>query len=333
MEAISIARALAARTRQNLNVDRELIGQGLGNIFGSFFQAYPSSGSFSRSAVNLSSGAVTGFSAVVTGLIVAATLLVLTPLLYHLPQATLAAVIIMAVANLVKVAPIVYAWRVQRHDGIVAVVVFSLTLILAPQLEWGIIAGLLLSLGLFLYRTMKPRVVSLSLHYDGSLRDAELYNLQSCDSIAVIRFDGALYFANTGHFEDAMLERAASKPWLRYIVVDAEGINEIDATGEEMLHLLARRLKAAGVELVFARAKKQVLDVLVRTRFVQHLGEEHFTRLRNQAIEFAREEIDCDCEECPLLVAMPRSEQDGELTCPAAIRARDAAAAEAADQD
>lgn len=332
MEAISVAKAIAARTRQRLDPNQELIGQGLGNFVGSFFQSYPVSGSFSRSAVNLSTGAVTGFSAVVTGLIVAATLLVLTPLLYHLPQATLAAVIIMAVVNLVRIEPIVYAWRVQRHDGIVAVVVFGLTLILAPQLEWGIVAGLLLSLGLFLYRTMKPRVVSLSLHYDGSLRDAELYNLQSCDSIAVIRFDGALYFANTGHFEDAMLERAANKPWLRFIVVDAEGINEIDATGEEMLHLLARRLHAAGIELVFARAKKQVLDVLVRTRFVEHLGEEHFTRLRNQAIDFARSEIDCNCEQCPLLVAMPRTEQDDELICPAAVRARDAAAAAERDQ-
>ena len=145
----------------------------------------------------------------VTGLIVGLTLLLLTPLLYHLPQATLAAIIIMAVVNLVKLKPIVYAWRVQKHDGAVAVVVFVLTLILAPQLEWGIVAGLILSLGMFLYRTMKPRVVQLSRHFDGSLRDAHLYNLRTCDSIAVIRFDGALYFANTGYFEDMVLERAA----------------------------------------------------------------------------------------------------------------------------
>lgn len=321
MEAISVARAIAARTRQRLDPNQELIGQGLGNLTGSFFQSYPVSGSFSRSAVNQVAGAITGFSAVVTGLIVAATLLLLTPMLYHLPQATLAAVIIMAVINLFRLAPIVYAWRVQRHDGVVAVVAFTLTLVLAPDLEWGIVAGLILSLGLFLYRSMKPRVVLLSRHFDGSLRDAELYNLQTCDSISVIRFDGVLYFANTGYFEERVLERAANKPYLRYIVIDAEGINEIDATGEEMLHMLATRLQAAGIELIFARAKKQVLDILVRTRFVQHIGEDHFTRLRTQAFAFARERLECDSDQCPLLTALSRSEQSREINCPAARRA------------
>ncbi len=328
MEAISVARAIAARTRQRLDPNQELIGQGLGNLAGSFFQSYPVSGSFSRSAVNQIAGAITGFSAVVTGLIVAATLLLLTPLLFHLPQATLAAVIVMAVINLFRVTPIVYAWRVQRHDGSVAVITFFLTLILAPDLEWGIVAGLILSLGLFLYRSMKPRVVVLARHFDGSLRDAELYNLQTCNSISVIRFDGVLYFANTGYFEERVLERAASKPYLRYIVIDAEGINEIDATGEEMLHMLATRLKAAGIELIFARAKKQVLDVLVRTRFVQHLGEDHFTRLRTQALTYARERIDCDSDQCPLLVALSRADQTREITCPAARRAMAAEVAE-----
>ncbi|MGB5277541.1 MAG: SulP family inorganic anion transporter, partial [Gammaproteobacteria bacterium] len=135
MEAISIAKAMAARTRQRLDPNQELIGQGFGNIVSGLFQGYAVSGSFSRSAVNINAGAITGFSAVVTGLAVGATLLFLTPLLYHLPQATLAAVIMMAVINLVKIEPIIYAWRVQPHDGIVAIVTFVLTLIVAPHLE------------------------------------------------------------------------------------------------------------------------------------------------------------------------------------------------------
>ena len=325
MEAISVAKAIAARTRQRLDPNQELIGQGLGNLTGSFFQSYPVSGSFSRSAVNQIAGAITGFSAVVTGLIVAATLLLLTPLLYHLPQATLAAVIIMAVINLFKVAPILYAWRVQKHDGIVAVVAFALTLILAPELEWGILAGLIMSLGLFLYRTMKPRVALLSRHYDGSLRDAELYNLHTCDSISVLRFDGVLYFANTGYFEDRVLERAAKKPYLRYIIIDAEGINEIDATGEEMLHMLAKRLETVGIELLFARAKKQVMDILERTGFVKQIGEEKFRRLRRQSFDYAREQINCKSDKCPLVVALPRSEEAEVVSCPAALRAMAAA--------
>ena len=328
MEAISVAKAIAARTRQRLDPNQELIGQGLGNLTGSFFQSYPISGSFSRSAVNQIAGAITGFSAVVTGLIVAATLLLLTPLLYHLPQATLAAVIIMAVINLFKVAPIIYAWRVQKHDGVVGVVAFALTLMLAPDLEWGIVAGMIMSLGLFLYRTMKPRVVLLARHYDGSLRDAELYNLHTCDSITVLRFDGVLYFANTGYFEDRVLERAAKKPYLRYIVIDAEGINEIDATGEEMLHMLAKRLETVGIELIFARAKKQVMDILERTHFVRQIGEEHFTRMREQAFDFAREQLNCHSSKCPLMVAVPRNEETEIVSCPAALRAMAAAVKE-----
>jgi len=113
MEAISIAKAMAAQTKQRLDADQELVGQGLSNIVASFFQGYPVSGSFSRSAVNITAGAQTGFSAVVTGSFVGITLLFLTPLLYHLPQATLAAVIIMAVINLIKFRPVKYAWKVQ----------------------------------------------------------------------------------------------------------------------------------------------------------------------------------------------------------------------------
>ncbi|MCU7808417.1 MAG: sodium-independent anion transporter, partial [Candidatus Thiodiazotropha sp. (ex Semelilucina semeliformis)] len=148
MEAISIAKAMAARTRQRLNANQELIGQGLSNVVSSVFSGYPVSGSFSRSAVNINAGAITGFSSIVTGLVVAITLIFLTPLLYHLPQATLAAVIIMAVINLIKIEPIIHAWKAQPHDAIVAVVTFVLTLVFAPHLDKGIIVGVLLSLGL-----------------------------------------------------------------------------------------------------------------------------------------------------------------------------------------
>lgn len=320
MEAISVAKAMAASTRQRLDPNQELIGQGLGNIVGSFFQGYPVSGSFSRSAVNIDAGAVTGFSAVVTGAIVGITLLFLTPLLYHLPQATLAAVIIMAVANLIKVEPIIYAWRVQKHDGVVAVVAFSLTLIFAPHLEWGIVAGVLLSLGLFLYRSMRPRVSLLARHPDGTLRDAEVHGLQTCESISLIRFDGPLYFANTGYFEDVILERAANKPHLKYIIIDAEGINEIDATGEEMLHELSKRLKSAGIQIIFSRFKKQIMDILEKTGFVTYLGEENFTRLRSHAFRLARESIACASKSCPLIFSQPLMEEMQKESCPAAIR-------------
>ena len=311
MEAISIAKAMAARTRQRLDPNQELIGQGLGNLVSGLFQGYAVSGSFSRSAVNINAGAITGFSAVVTGLAVGATLLFLTPLLYHLPQATLAAVIMMAVINLVKIEPIIYAWRVQPHDGIVAIVTFILTLIVAPHLETGIVTGVLLSLGLFLFRTMRPRISILSRDPDGTLRDAKVRQLATCENISVIRFDGPLFFANTGYFNDTILDRVAAKPDLKFVIIDAEGINEIDATGEEMLHELDKRLQAAGIELLVARAKKQIMDILKRTGFVETMGTERFFRLRTHAFEYAWEKLgDNHADTCPLKVPQPLSDEE-----------------------
>jgi SulP family sulfate permease len=304
MEAISIAKAMAARTRQRLDANQELVGQGLGNILSSLSSGYAVSGSFSRSAVNIDAGAVTGFSSVVTGAVVGITLLFLTPLLYHLPQATLAAVIIMAVINLVKIAPIRYAWRVQKHDGAVAVITFAMTLLWAPHLDKGIMVGVLLSLLLFLYRTMEPRVAVLSRAPDGTLRDAEIHKLETCRNIVLIRFDGSLYFANTGYFEDKVLERAALKPDLKFVIIDAEAINSIDATGEEMLHNLAERLGETGVELLFARAKKQIWDVFRRTGLTRELGDDHFFALRTHAFNYAWDKLgDNHAETCPLRLA------------------------------
>jgi SulP family sulfate permease len=306
MEAISIAKAMAASTRQRLDANQELVGQGLGNIFSSLSQGYAVSGSFSRSAVNISAGAKTGFSAVVTGAVVGITLLWLTPLLYHLPQATLAAVIIMAVINLVKVAPIKHAWKVQRHDAAVSLITFVLTIIWAPHLDKGIMVGVLLSLALFLYRSMAPRIAVLSRDPDGSLRDAEVRKLETCRNISLIRFDGSLYFANTGYFEDKILERVALKPDLQFVIIDAEGINSIDSTGEEMLGMLTERLREAGVELIFARAKKQLWDTFERTGLMEKLGRDHMFALRTQAFNYAWDRLgDNHAETCPLRVPQP----------------------------
>ncbi|MEN8206340.1 MAG: sulfate permease [Pseudomonadota bacterium] len=306
MEAISIAKAMAASTRQRLDANQELVGQGLGNIFSSLSQGYAVSGSFSRSAVNFGVGARTGFSAVVTGVVVGITLLWLTPLLYHLPQATLAAVIIMAVINLVKIEPIKHAWKVQRHDAAVAIITFVLTIIWAPHLDKGIMVGVLLSLALFLYRSMAPRIAVLSRDPDGSLRDAEVRKLETCRNISLIRFDGSLYFANTGYFEDKILERVALKPDLKYVIIDAEGINSIDSTGEEMLGMLTERLREAGVELIFARAKKQLWDTFERTGLIDKLGRDHMYALRTQAFNYAWDQLgDNHAETCPLRVPRP----------------------------
>ena len=308
-EAISVAKAIAAQTRQRLDANQGLVGQGLANITASLFQGYAVSGSFSRSAINLAAGARTGFAAIASGIVVMITLLFLTPLLYHLPQPTLAAVIILAVFNLIKFKPIKYAWRVQKHDAIVAMITFILTLILAPHLEHSILVGVVLSMGLYMYRTMRPRIAVLAMQSDGSLGDAEANILKTCPKISILRFDGSLFFANTGYFEEKVLERVASKDELKYIIIDAEGINEIDATGEEMLHQLAVRLHSLGIEFLFCRTKKQVMDVFLRTGFASDQWMDHFCHTEEQAIKFAWDRIeDCNEERCPLSI---------DDTCPA----------------
>lgn len=289
VEAISIAKAMASQTRQRLSANQELVGQGLANIASGVFSGYAVSGSFSRSAVNFAAGAMTGFSSVVTGALVALTLLFLTPLLYHLPQATLAAVIIMAVVNLIKIAPIKHAWKVEPHDGIVAVVTFVATLAFAPHLDKGILLGVVLSLGLFLYRTMSPNLVEVARDVDGTMRDAKAHNLKTSDTVAVYRFDGDLYFANTGYMEGKLLNNVAQKPSLKVLVLDMESIDQVDSTGEEMLEKLSDRLKSAGIEFYIARVKFRVYEAFQRSGLARHIGEDRFFRERKYALNHAKE--------------------------------------------
>ncbi|MBI5040951.1 MAG: sulfate permease, partial [Gammaproteobacteria bacterium] len=226
MEAIAIAKAMATQTRQRLDTNQELVGQGLANIASGLFQGYPVSGSFSRSAVNINAGAKTGMSSVFTALFVLLTLLFLTPLLYHLPQAVLAAIIIMAVIGLVNFQAVKHAWHANRHDGIAAVVTFIATLAFAPHLDNGIMVGAGLALVLFLMRTMKPRVAQLGRYKDGTLRDISVNpGLPTSEHVVAMRFDGQLYFANVSFFEDTVLTALADHPKATYFLVVGDGIN------------------------------------------------------------------------------------------------------------
>lgn len=307
MEAISIAKAMALKTKQRLDANQELFGQGISNVVSSLSQGYPVSGSFSRSAVNINNGAITGFSSIVTGIIVGVTLLFFTPLLYYLPQATLAAVIIIAVIKLIRFKPLKHEWDVQPHDAVVSVITFVLTILMAPHLDKGMLIGVMLSLGLYVWRSRRPHMAILSRHKDDTLRDADKHILPTCDVITVLRFDGPLYFANAGYFEDQVLERLAAKPKLKYLLIDAEGINEIDATGEEMLHELLSRLNKMDIELVFARAKGPIVELFNRMHLTERLGNQCHFRTRTKALTYCWQNIidngicEKDCpSECPL---------------------------------
>jgi SulP family sulfate permease len=287
MEAISIAKAIAAKTKDRIDPNQELVGQGLANIAGSFSQAFPVSGSFSRSAVNMNAGAKTGMSSVITAVFVLLTLLFLTPLLYHLPQAVLAAVIIMAVIGLINFGAIKHAWHANKHDGIAAVVTFVATLAAAPHLDKGIMVGAGLALGLYLYRTMTPRVAILGRFADGTLRDIKVNELPESQVVEAVRFDGRLYFANVSYFEDAILEAVAHHKRLAYMIIVSDGINEIDASGEEVMRHLVERLRASGITVIFAGLKKQVIDVFRATGLFDYIGQQNIYATADQAIEAA----------------------------------------------
>ena len=304
MEAISIAKAVAARTKQRLDPNQELIGQGLGNLAGSFSMAYPTSGSFSRTAVNMNMGATSGLSSVFTALIVLIAMLFLTPLLYHLPQAVLAAIIIMAVGGLVNIEAVKHAWKAHKHDGAAAIVTFVATIFFAPHLDNGILIGAGLAIVLFLLRTMKPRVALLGRSSDGTLRDIKVNpDLPTSEHIMAMRYDGSLYFANVSYFEDAVLEALVDRPNAKYVLIVGDGINQMDASGEEVVHHLFERLHDAGVTLVFSGLKRQVIDVMRQTGLFDLIGQHNIFATEDQAITAIYERLGSVAQEdlfCPV---------------------------------
>jgi len=311
VEAFSIAKAVASKTRQHLSADQEMVGKGLANLVAGVTQGYAVSGSFSRTAVAYDAGAKTGFSAIVSGIIVGITLLFLTPLLYHLPVATLAAIIIVAVIGMIHFQPFKHAWSVNPHDGFVALTVFLSTLYFAPHLEWGIFIGVALSISFYLFRTMKPHFAEVALNEDGTFRDAKIFNLETSATAAFYRYDGDLYFANAGYLERKLLNAVADKPQLKVLVLDLEAVDQIDVTGEEMLSHMSERLEEAGIEFCITRTKLKVEDALKRSGLYDVIGENHFFGKRVHAIEAIQEKYGNKVDVSHLTVHKP-VEVEGE---------------------
>jgi MFS superfamily sulfate permease-like transporter len=273
MEAISVAKAMAAITGQRLDPNRELVGQGLANICGAVAKSYPISGSFSRSAINLQSSAISSLSSVFTSLAVVVVLLFFTPLLYHLPQSVLAAIIMMAVVGLVNVRGFIHAWKAQWYDGAISIITFVATLAFAPHLDRGIGVGVILSILVFLYKSMRPKVVDLSLGADRVLHDCVASGLDECRYIDVVRFDGPLFFANASYLEDQIRNRRRS----------------IDASGEEALSLTVDRVRSAGIDISLSGVNRSVMSVLKRTHLIVKIGEDHVYPTVEEAISAIRQ--------------------------------------------
>ncbi|MGD8784558.1 MAG: SulP family inorganic anion transporter [Thioalkalispiraceae bacterium] len=285
MEATSISKAIATSTGDRVNTSKELVGQGLANIAGSFFGSYTVSGSFSRSAVAARSGAKTGLFAIISALAVVAVLLFFTSYLYHLPQAVLAVIVMMAVFSLIRIAPLIHAWKVDRIGAIIGVITFFATILMAPAIADGILLGIALTILHYLIKTMKPRVEVLARKEDGTLGGIRAHGLDPISEYYVpVRFDGSLTFVNVAYFEDMILEAHSDFPQAKIILVVGSSINEVDASGEEKIREIAERLQKVGVRLVFSGLKHQVLRVFKRSGLVAYLGDDAFYKDKETAL-------------------------------------------------
>jgi SulP family sulfate permease len=288
LETISIGKSLEAKQDEyRIRPNQELIALGLSNMVGSLFKAYPSTSSFSRSAINQESGAKTGMAALISVVMVVITLLFLTPLFYHLPQAVLAAIIIVAVFGLINFKEAIFLWKANQLDFCLMLATFLATLLLG--IEQGIIIGVSLSLIILIFRTSRPYVAEL-----GKVPNANFYRNKERfaevileEDILVFRFDAQLFYANSNYFRDKLDDMIAKKgSALKLIVLDAESINRVDSTGVEMLKERIRFCQKKGILFYFAGVKGPVRDDLFRSGILEIIDLNHFFMRANQAVKF-----------------------------------------------
>ncbi len=283
-ESISVAKFVWATTRQSVAPNRELFGQWMANLASSFFGWYGVAGSFSKTAVNLKAGAVTGFASVVTGSVVAIVLLFFTGFLKNLPMATLAAIIIVSVSSLIKCKPILHAWKFQKQDGIVAIATFIVTLFW-PNLEIGILTWVFLSLVFFIYRTMNLRIVEVAKYKDGVLRDIQLFGLKSSKDVSVIRIEWNLYFANAWSTQSKILDIISEKKKLKYVILDLGFLTDIDSSGLYSFENLIFSLDEIWVKVYITGLKPPIVEKLDRAWFIKDFKKKNvFTKVK-EALE------------------------------------------------
>jgi sulfate permease, SulP family len=265
LETASSAKVDNERQGTRWNQNQDLIGQGVGKLAAAFSGAFPTSSSFSRSALNVYAGARTGWATVFSVIVVLTTLLMFTPVLRHVPQAVLAAIVLVAVLGLIKPREFAHLWRISRVEAVTAGATFAITLLAAPQLYWGVLAGVLMSLGHFLYQRLHPRIIEVGMHPDGSLRDRHLWKLPPlADATYALRMDAALDFAAATEFIRVIEEYLALHPNTRHVCLFAQPINRIDATGVDTFLSVTEQLQLRGITFHICGMKLPVEKVLVR---------------------------------------------------------------------
>lgn len=290
VDSVSVGQTFAGQARGRVDPNRELLGVGAANIAGGLSGAYPVAGSLSRSAVSFASGARTPLSGAMTGVIMAAAVLTVMPLLYFLPLAALAALIIYSCFSLINFKGMWRTWIYSRADGLTALGAFFAVLVFGVQ--YGVLVGTALSMLFHIRLTLTPHTVEVgrfagTQHY----RDVDRFEVETFDEVKTIRIDESLYFANARFLEDTVASLVAKSPKLENLILMCPAVNRIDASALKSLFAINKRLRAAGISLHLSEMHAYVMDRLHRSDFLQELSGEIFMS-QHDAIERLRPEPD-----------------------------------------
>ena len=285
MESIAVAKVYATKNNYEIDANQELIGLGLANILGSLFQSFPTTGGFSRTAVNAQAGAQTQVSALITAGIIALTLLFLTPLFYYLPKAVLAAIVMVAVFGLIDWKEARYLWRVDRKDFGLMLLTFAATLSLG--IEQGILVGVIVSLIVVVHQSSKPHTA-----IEGRLPGTETYRniarnpeAQTEEGIIIFRMDASLYFANSTHFKEKLRKIVDDTASLHTVILNFFPVNRIDSSATHTLYNLIHDLQSNNIRVCFSGVKGPVSDVMHKADLVEFIGKDNFFLEVNDAVQ------------------------------------------------
>lgn len=270
VESVSIAQTLAAARRERIDANQELIGLGTANVAAALTSGYPVTGGFARSVVNFDAGARTQMASVLTAAGIALVALLFTPFFRNLPQATLAATIIVAVLALIDFATVRHTWRYSRSDF--SAMAATIVVVLTVGVEAGLLAGVTLSIALYLWRTSRPHIAIVG-QVPGTehFRNVERHCVVTSQTVLSVRVDESLYFADARYLEDRLYDEVARRPQVRHLVLVCSAVNYIDASALDSLELIVERLRQAGVMFHLSEVKGPVLDRLQRSQFLDNL--------------------------------------------------------------
>ncbi|NDI34728.1 SulP family inorganic anion transporter [Chengkuizengella sediminis] len=273
MESIAVAKAIAAKEKYKINSNQELNGLGLANIVGSFFSAYPVTGGFSRSAVNYQAGARTGLASIITAVLIIVTLLFFTPLFYYLPNAVLAAIIMVAVFGLIDIKEAKHLFKVKKMDGLTLIITFIFTLMLG--IEEGILIGAAFSLLVFIWRSAYPHIAELGyIEKTEVFRNIKRYpEAKTFKNTLIFRIDASIYFANVGFIEKKISDEMSKKTNITRIILDFSAVNDIDAVSIDELEKIMDNYQSAGIQFLIVGMKGPIKDLIQKAGWYEKYGQ------------------------------------------------------------